>query len=126
MAFTSASVSTWRAPVPRSGHPTDVAVADVTNSGEPDLVTPEAIWVPEGGTWKRIAIASGDSVIPFDVDADGDLDLYVSSGSGDHLLRNNLDGTFRDVTETAGLPKGIASRGAVEPSGARRLSACPP
>src|SRR5262249_28110559 len=37
---------------------------------------------------------------------------YVSSAAGDKLLRNNLDGTWTDVTVSA-LPKGMASRWAV-------------
>jgi PKD repeat protein len=44
-----------------------------------------------GGTW-------------FDYDNDGDLDLYTPVDFGDdHLYQNNSDGTFSDVTTTAGL-----------------------
>ncbi len=92
---------------------TDVAVADVTNSGQLDLVTPGALWVRDGDAYNKTPIAPGDRVVPFDVDADGDLDLYVSSKSGDRLLRNNLDGTWTDVTSASGLPAGVASRFAV-------------
>ena len=93
----------------------DLAVADVLNSGELDLVTPSALFSPSAGAFRRTALGveKGDAVVPFDVDSDGDLDLYVSSGSGDRLLRNNLDGTFADVTQASGLPKGLASRGAL-------------
>jgi tetratricopeptide (TPR) repeat protein len=106
------------APIPGSEASRDLAVADVTNSGELELLTPEALWSPVAGrAWKKSTLGSGDreagAVVPFDVDADGDLDVYVSSRAGDRLLRNNLDGTFANVTEAAGLPKGIASRGAV-------------
>ncbi|MEX1244348.1 MAG: VCBS repeat-containing protein [Thermoanaerobaculia bacterium] len=90
-----------------------VAVADVTNSGDLDLVTPGALWVREGETYRKIGIPAGERVVPLDVDADGDLDLYVSSSAGDHLLRNNLDGTWLDITAAAGLARGMASRGAV-------------
>ena len=38
-----------------------------------------------------------------DIDSDGDLDLYVSGFGANTLLRNNGDGTFRDVTRDAGL-----------------------
>ena len=39
----------------------------------------------------------------FDYDLDGDLDVYLCGGTGpDKLLRNNLDGTFTDVTATTG------------------------
>jgi tetratricopeptide (TPR) repeat protein len=99
-------------PIPGSAAP-DLAVADVDNSGELDVATPGALWVRDGGAYRRLPIASGERIVPSDVDADGDLDLYVSSRSGDHLLRNNLDDTFADVTEASGLPKGVSSRGAV-------------
>ena len=93
----------------------DLAVADVLNSGELDVVTPAALFSPSGGAFRKTSLGpdKGEAVIPFDVDSDGDLDLYVSSASGDRLLRNNLDGTFADVTQAAGLPKGIVSRGAL-------------
>ena len=38
-----------------------------------------------------------------DVDNDGDLDAYVTSFGANRLYRNNGDGTFTDVTETAGI-----------------------
>ncbi len=120
LRIASASASGYRVspPIPGSAGSRDVSVADVTNSGELDLVTPVALWsVAAGGAWKQSALGpedgAGGAVVPFDVDADGDLDLYVSSRSGDRLLRNNLDGTFTNVTEASGLPKGTSSRGAV-------------
>jgi hypothetical protein len=92
---------------------TDLVVADVMNSGELDFVTPGALWVREGESYRKVALPAGEKAAVFDVDADGDLDLYISGRSGDHLMRNNLDGTWMDVTEAAGLPKGIASHAAV-------------
>ena len=102
-------------PIEGSAGARDLAVADVLNSGELDLVTPAALFSPSGGAYRRTALGpdKGEAVTPFDVDADGDLDLYVSGATGDRLLRNNLDGTFADVTQAAGLPQGISSRGAV-------------
>ncbi|HEY1435715.1 MAG TPA: FG-GAP-like repeat-containing protein, partial [Thermoanaerobaculia bacterium] len=91
----------------------DVAVADVTNSGALDLVTPGALWVREAEGYRRVTIAAGERVVPFDVDADGDLDLYVSSRGGDHLLRNNLDGTWTDITASSGIAAGTRSTLAV-------------
>ncbi len=103
----------YRAGAPVPGSASRAAeVADVTNSGELDIVTPGALWVRDKEAWRKTEIASGDRVLPIDYDSDGDLDLYVSSGSGDRLLRNNLDGTWTDVTKTA-LPAGVSSRWAV-------------
>jgi hypothetical protein len=85
----------------------------VTNSGSLDFATPGALWVDTEGTPRRIAIAPGDAVTALDFDSDGDLDLYVSSSTGDRLLRNNLDGSWTDVTAAAGIPPGTASVGAV-------------
>jgi len=96
------------APIPGSSAP-DVAVADVANSGSLDLVTPGAIWSRGGEGYRRTAIAPGERVVPFDADADGDLDLYVSAKTGDRLLRNNLDGTWTDVTAASGLAPGTRS-----------------
>ncbi len=59
-----------------------------------------------------LAFATGGSIV--DVDADGDLDVYVTRTLGDpiadeasdgrnHLLRNRGDGTFEDVTDEAGV-----------------------
>ncbi|HKD18817.1 MAG TPA: FG-GAP-like repeat-containing protein [Thermoanaerobaculia bacterium] len=88
---------------------TDLAVADVANTGSLDLVTPGALWLREGEGYRRVEIAAGERIVPFDYDADGDLDLYVSSKSGDRLLRNNLDGTWTDVTEASGIAPGTRS-----------------
>ncbi len=114
LSVATASESGYRvAPaIPGSGS-SAVVVADVTNSGSLDLVTPRALWLEENGSYHRVAIEPGQSVVAFDFDADGDLDLYVSSKSGDHLLRNNLDGSWTDVTAASGIPAGTASRLAV-------------
>lgn len=108
VAAASASGYRLAPPIPGSAS-ADVAVADVANSGAFDLVTPGAIWLREADGYRRVAIAAGDRVVPFDVDADGDLDLYVSSKAGDHLLRNNLDGTWTDITAASGLAPGVRS-----------------
>jgi tetratricopeptide (TPR) repeat protein len=87
-------------------------VADVNNSGELDFVTPGGLWTADKEGFRKIALPAGERVVPIDYDSDGDLDLYVSSGSGDRLMRNNLDGTWTDVTNVA-LPRGTSSRWAV-------------
>ncbi len=82
------------------------------NSGELDLVTPAHSGRRRAGAFRKTTLGPGGrrarAVIPFDVDSDGDLDLYVPASSGDRLFRNNLDGTFADITEAAGLPKATA------------------
>jgi hypothetical protein len=113
----------WRlsAAIPGSAS-TDLAVADVTNTGALDFATPGGLWVETGGGARRVAVPPGEAIVPLDYDSDGDLDLYVSAPAvpagpagpgGDHLLRNNLDGTWTDVTAAAGIPPGTSSVEAV-------------
>jgi tetratricopeptide (TPR) repeat protein len=99
--------------LPGSASP-DVAVADVTNSGSLELATPGALWIDVGPAPRKVELPQkGEAVIPVDFDSDGDLDLYVSARAGDRLLRNNLDGSWTDVTASAGIPAGAASVSAV-------------
>jgi Flp pilus assembly protein TadD len=100
------------AAIPGSAAP-DFVVADVTNSGELDLLAPGGLWVRGGQGWEKTALPPGESAAALDFDADGDLDVYVSSRAGDRLMRNNLDGTWTDVTAASGLPAGLSSRMAV-------------
>ena len=52
----------------------------------------------------RIAVAAwGMGAVAGDVDADGDLDLYVTAFGPNQLFRNDGDGGFTDVTATAGV-----------------------
>ena len=44
----------------------------------------------------------GQGVTVADYDNDGWPDLYVTAYGGNHLLRNNRNGTFTDVTQQAG------------------------
>src|SRR6266508_4341870 len=79
--------SGYRAETPLPGSASrGVVVADVTNSGELDLVTPGGLWVRGKEGWRKTEIASGD-----------------------RLLRTNLAGPWTDVTASA-LPAGVASR----------------
>ena len=63
------------------------------------------------GTFTDVASSAGMASSPnsfgmawSDYDNDGDLDLYVTKSSADHLLyRNNGDGTFTDVASSAGV-----------------------
>jgi hypothetical protein len=70
-------------------------------------------------TYENILESSGSGVTVFDYDGDGDLDLYLLNGTylegisdstgrshantSDALYRNDGDGTFTDVTTSAGL-----------------------
>ena len=95
------------APIGPAAH--SLAVADIMNSGDLDLVSPGGLWTRSAEGYRKTEIAPGERVLPLDYDSDGDLDLFVSSKAGDRLLRNNLDGTWTDVTVGA-LPPGISSR----------------
>jgi tetratricopeptide (TPR) repeat protein len=104
----------WRlSPAIPGSASSDLAVADVTNSGSLDFATPGALWVDTEKAPRKVAVAPGDAVVPLDFDSDGDLDLYVSARAGDRLLRNNLDGSWTDVTAGSGVPPGTSSVGAV-------------
>ncbi len=105
--------SGYRLQPPLPGAADSVEAADVTNSGRFDLVAPGALWTSAADGWRKTEAPAADSVTPFDFDNDGDLDLFFSSSSGDRLLRNNLDGTWTDVTRAAGLPQPLSSRRAV-------------
>jgi tetratricopeptide (TPR) repeat protein len=99
----------YRAGAPIGPAARGLEVADIMNSGDLDLVTPGSLWTRTGDSYRKTEIAPGERVLPIDYDSDGDLDLFVSSQAGDRLLRNNLDGTWTDVTAGA-LPPGISSR----------------
>ncbi|MBA3962946.1 MAG: VCBS repeat-containing protein [Chthoniobacterales bacterium] len=96
--------------------------ADYDNDGRMDVViggngTSEALYRNVGGTFVDVTAAAGltprfnaNGLAWGDYDNDGLLDLYVSrgkqSGLGEQsntLYHNNGDGTFTDVTATAGV-----------------------
>jgi hypothetical protein len=102
------------------------AFADVNNDGRLDLYVcrfgaPNLLYLNQGdGTFREEAAARGlalsdaSSMAAFcDYDRDGWLDVYVQTnvldterrpnGQRDHLFHNNRDGTFTDVTKTAGI-----------------------
>ncbi len=112
------------------------AFADVNNDGLLDLYVcrfdaPNQLFVNQGdGTFKDEAAARGLAVIDAsnmacfaDYDRDGWLDVYLQTNlkdgianpasQPDYLFRNNGDGTFRDVTKSAGiLPTGTQGHSA--------------
>jgi tetratricopeptide (TPR) repeat protein len=102
----------YRPQTPLAGSFSFVEAADFDNSGRFDFAAPGALWVAGESGWRRTESPDGVAAVPIDFDNDGDLDLYVSSPSGDRLMRNNLDGTWLDVTRAAGVPASLASAGA--------------
>ena len=127
------------------GHGLGVVVGDYDNDGDPDIYLnnfgPNVLYRNNGdGTFSDVTAASGVAngsrvgagACFLDMDADGDLDLYVANyvkfafdqhrprtkrgipvyGSPldyrpdpDSLFRNNGDGTFTDVSEQSGIAK---------------------
>ena len=107
-----------------------VAFLDYNNDGLLDIFAPQAGPVPGAtgaetnfskrnvlyrnngdGTFTDVTAGSGLETIPgygqgvsvADYDNDGWADLYVTAIGGNHLFRNNRNGTFTDVTEKAGV-----------------------
>jgi enediyne biosynthesis protein E4 len=109
------------------------AWGDFDNDGDPDLylanVGANALYRNEGADlFVDIATSAGVRQIQSDwltsdaawadYDGDGWLDLYLANGGMeqsqvDHLLGNNGDATFSDVTNLAGLPTAPSSHTAV-------------
>ncbi len=134
---------TEQAGVGDTGHGLGVAVADYDNDGDQDLYLnnfgPNVLYRNNGdGTFTDVTAQAGvqngnkvgAGVCFLDIDADGDLDLYVSnyvrfsyethqvhrrmglpaypspleySAEPDTLYRNNGDGTFTDVSASSGI-----------------------
>ena len=95
-----------------------IAWGDFNNDGYHDLYTcyrdglPNVLWRNnEDGTFTDVTSVAGvaggfvssNAGAWGDYDNDGDLDLYVSDSGGNFLYRNNGNGTFSDVTYTAGV-----------------------
>ncbi len=99
-------------------HGVAIALVDVDADGDPDALFANGtgnrsglrfrstFWRNEGGTFAADQAALGGaldgldtySVAAGDVDADGDVDLYVGAQPTNVLLRNRGDGTFTDAT----------------------------
>jgi hypothetical protein len=106
------------AAIDADGNPCAVLWTDYDSDGDADLF----IWNDRGGrvllsndgdnTFTGVTTSSGidtqaDIRNPMgidgaDIDHDGDLDYYVSNIGNNPLLRNNSDGTFTNITSSAG------------------------
>jgi hypothetical protein len=100
-------------------HGCGVVIGDYDGDGHDDVyflnqLGPNALYRNKGdGTFEEVAakagVALGDRVcvgaVFADYDNDGHLDLYVTSTRGGNVLfhNNGRDGTFTDVTKTAGV-----------------------
>lgn len=107
---------------------TGATFADVDNDGDLDLYVcqfdaPNLLYINDGhgvfteqAATRGAALRSGSVVGAFaDYDRDGDLDLFILTnvhdaasqpdGAPDVLLRNRGDGTFEDVSTTAGISR---------------------
>ncbi|MEM7229255.1 MAG: CRTAC1 family protein [Planctomycetota bacterium] len=97
---------------------TGVGFMDLDDDGDPDLVAVGridgliGIWENDGtghftdrsSTSGAPNIINGSGVSAADYDRDGDLDLYITGYlAGNHLLRNDGNFTFTDVTISAGV-----------------------
>src|SRR4029079_8879141 len=106
-----------------------VALADFDRDGLPDVFFVDSLTVAAaadpnasrsalyrnlgGGRFEDVTdkagvahVGWGMGVCTADIDGDGWEDLYVTALGGNHLYRNNHDGTFADVTATAGVRVG--------------------
>ncbi len=104
-----------------------VTLIDVDKDADLDLVVVEPqtaqLYLNTRGTlalaknWIQIAPATTPArllgVVAGDYDNDGKSDLFVLRQGGDRLLQQQRDGTFRDVSSAAKIPRnGIASQSA--------------
>ncbi len=105
------------------------AWGDYDGDGDPDLLLGLAgegegalqLWRNEGATFAEVSGEAGLTLPAaatrqaswVDVDADGDLDLYVALRDGPNRLWRNEGGTFSDATEATGLGDARRSVGAV-------------
>jgi enediyne biosynthesis protein E4 len=94
-----------------TSHPSPAWFVDVAPQAGVDMANVNG----EQNTKKYIIETTGSGVAVIDYDHDGWPDIYLVNGAGldsltggttpatGHLYRNNHDGTFRDVTQKAGL-----------------------
>jgi hypothetical protein len=102
---------------------------DYDDDGDPDLfvgndfgpfVCPNKLYRNDGpssgpGGWRFTDVSAtagfdihefNMGISPGDIDGDGDLDVYTSNLGNNHLLRNDGNGSFTDITAAAGPVEG--------------------
>ena len=103
---------------PRAGSPVPISFAErgaPAAEFSPEKLRRRADWNNDGRVEEYTVPAPYRRVAFLDYDADGDLDVYLhGSGGPDKLLRNNLDGTWTDVTAETGDAKFSSARACVE------------
>jgi hypothetical protein len=116
---------TQRAGVVLPGGAVFAAFADVDNDGRLDLFAIGAdgraylLHNSGAGTFQDVTAKSGITnlggarkALWVDLDHDGDLDLVLVGGPSVVVYRNNLDGTFTDITQAAGFTRPATGAGA--------------
>lgn len=91
---------------PRGSAPIPVSFRPSARPVEDPAVTLRRVDLRNSGSPEVYAIPSPyQDVVFLDFDMDGDLDVYLfAGGQPDRLLRNNLDGTWTNVTAVTGEP----------------------
>ncbi len=116
--FSDVSAASGILPIPSGGYGHGAAFGDYNGDGRPDLYViaysaDNSLYRNNGGgTFTDLAASAGvhnpaerdRGMASADYDNDGDLDIYIMTGSTLSVLyRNNGNNTFSDVTEAAGV-----------------------
>jgi len=95
--------------LPTAPHSAHALAVDLNNDDIPDLVlsgSQTAVMLGEKpGHWTPLStLPAASAAVAADVDHDGDLDLLLTSAQGRHLMANDGQAAFSDITTAAGLP----------------------
>ena len=99
----------------------DIYISDLTIPGNEPVAEGNVLYLGNpDGTWDEnsapaAGVAGGSpgswGITFFDADHDGDEDLFVGTMGGHELFENNRDGTFTDITASAGITGTGSARG---------------